>query len=229
MRQCLRRLCAAAVWMLGLPLWAGGLTILPTRIDFAAGRGVQSVLLTNTSAETVTVETQMVVWPEGAAGQLANDVVVTPAVVTLPPSQRVRLRIGLLRPTPSTTERAYRLYLTELSAPSPLQGAGIGVRLRIGIPVFVHPTQIQAEPLQWSMQPNDAGWQLVARNGGNVHTRIAQVQLVGPVEPLRVALPSHYVLARSELGIPLAAAVPSAMRVRWMEGDNERESALVAP
>jgi fimbrial chaperone protein len=169
------------------------------------------------------------VWPEGAIGQLANDVVVTPAVVTLPPNQRARLRIGLLRPTASTTERAYRLYFTELTAPAPLQGAGIGIRLRIGIPVFVPPAQIQAKPLQWSRHQDAEGWWLTARNDGNIHTRIAQVRLVGPQGQRRVELPGNYVLAQSNLGIPLPDAVASDMRVRWMEGEDEREGALLAP
>jgi fimbrial chaperone protein len=216
-------------WILSLPVWAGGLTILPTRIDFGASRSVQSVLLTNTSPQTVTVETQVVVWPEGAMGQLANDVVVTPAVVTLPPNQRIRLRIGLLRPAVTATERAYRLYFTELAAPSPLQGAGIGVRLRIGIPVFVPPAQIKTEPLQWSTHQDAEGWWLTARNDGNVHTRIARVRLVGPAAPRHVELPGNYVLAHSSLGIPLLGSVDSDMHVRWMEGEDEREGALVAP
>jgi fimbrial chaperone protein len=222
-------LWVVAGWACSLQVWAGGLTILPTRIDFAPGRGVQSVLLTNTSAQTVTVETQVLVWPEGAMGQLANDVVVTPAVVTLPPNQRVRLRIGLLRPTTSPTERAYRLYFTELTAPAPLQGAGIGVRLRIGIPVFVPPAQVQTQALQWSAHQDTEGWWLTARNDGNVHTRIAQVRLVGVEAQRRIELPGNYVLAHSNLGIPLPGSVASDMRVRWMEGEDEREAALVAP
>lgn len=202
--------------------------MLPTRIDFGTNRGVQSVLLTNTSAQAITVETQVQVWPEGAPGQLENDVVVTPAVVTLPPNQRMRLRIGLLRPSNGDTERAYRLYFTELSSPAPLQqGSGIGVRLRIGIPVFIAPNQSQPQTLKWFAHQEADGWQLIARNDGNTHVRAAQLMLVGSSGSSHVELPGNYVLARSSLTIPLNDKIPPGSRVRWLEGDDERESALV--
>lgn len=229
----LRRAASLVTLVLGTTLAptssAGGLTVLPTRVDFGANRGVQSVLITNTSAQTVTVETEVQVWPEGAPGQLANDVVVTPAVVTLPPNQRMRLRIGLLRPASTDTERAYRLYLTELTAPAPLQAAGIGVRLRIGIPVFVAPTQAQPQALQWSARQEADGWSLTARNPGNTHKRAVRLVLSGADGSRRIEPPSNYVLARSSLVIPLQERVPPGTRVRWLEGDDERESPVLQP
>jgi fimbrial chaperone protein len=216
-----------ALVLLNASAIAGGLTILPTRIDFGGNRGVQSVLLTNTSAQTITVETQVQVWPEGAQGQLDNDVVVTPAVVTLPPNQRMRLRIGLLRPSKGETERAYRLYFTELTSPAPLQqGMGIGVRLRIGIPVFVAPEESKPQALKWFVHKEADSWQLIAQNDGNIHVRAAKLALVSTSGPIRLELPSNYILARSALTIPLGDKLPPDSRVRWLEGDDERESAL---
>lgn len=226
-----RPLCVA----LGLVLWfscavhAGGLSILPTRIDLGAGRGVQSVLITNTSAHAVTVETQVMVWPEDAPGQQANDIVVTPAVLTLPPNQRMRVRIGLLRPVGGDIERAYRLYITELMAPASLQGAGIGVRLRIGIPLFVAPPQPQAQPLQWSAYREANAWFLKVRNEGNVHALATKPVLLSADGPSAIPLPSSYVMANSSLTVAITGSVTSGTRVRWLDGDTERESALALP
>jgi P pilus assembly chaperone PapD len=207
---------------------AGGLSVLPTRLDMGQDRGVQSVLLTNTSAQTVTVETQVMVWPEGAAGQLATDIVVNPAVITLPPNQRMRVRVGLLRAGGGDVERAYRLYFTELPAPSPLQGAGIGVRLRVGIPVFVAPTQAQPQALHWSASASPQGWQIEAHNPGNVHVRITSPAIVLDGQSQALLAPSPYVLARAGLKIPVGAQWPAGARVRWTDGDSERESAVLA-
>jgi fimbrial chaperone protein len=223
------RFLVATALLACCPAWAGGLSVLPTRIDLGSGRAVQSVLLTNTSAQTVTVETQVLVWPEGANGQLANDIVVTPAVVTLPPNQRMRVRIGLLRASASDVERAYRLYFTELPAPAALQGAGIGVRLRVGIPVFLAATRVQPEALQWSAQQGPDGWTLEARNGGNVHTRIGRPALLRDGQTAPLDLPSPYVLARSMLRMPLGEGVVPGTRIRWLDGDDERESAVALP
>lgn len=217
----------SGVLLLAGPARAGGLSVLPTRVDLAADRGVQSVLLTNTSEQTVTVETQVLVWPAGATGQLANDIVVTPAVVTLPPNQRMRVRIGLLRPGGGEVERAYRLYFTELPAPAPLQGAGVGVRLSVGIPLFVAPDRASAQPLSWSAQQTAEGWRLVARNDGNVHARLAFPALQGIAGTLPMSSP--YVLARSSLAFPLPGRPSPGSRVRWRDGDDERDSAVALP
>ena len=214
---------------------AGGFSVLPTRVQLGSDRGVQSVLLTNTSSQTVTVESQVLVWPEGAGGQQASDVVVTPAVLTLPPGQRMRVRIGLLRAGDGKAERAYRLYFTELPAPAPLQAAGIGVRLRIGIPIFVVPQQANPQSLRWQLQPGGTGLEIEAHNPGNVHARIADARLVDGTDAAALTLASPYVLAgaRVRLPMPTALANPptaaSALRVRWMDGDDARDGALAAP
>jgi len=221
-----RLLILAAAALFTLAARAGGLSVLPTRIDLAAGRAVQSLMLTNTSEQTVTVETHVLVWPEGAPDQLANDLVVTPPVITLPPSQRMRVRIGLLRQPKGEVEQAYRLYFTELPQPSPLQGAGVGVRLRIGIPVFVAPSEPQPTALAWSVLQTAEGWRLQVRNPGNVHARIAEARLGEVAGANRLDLPSPYVLAHSTLTIPLRDAVQAGSRVRWLDGDEERESPL---
>lgn len=213
---------------------AGGFSVLPTRIQFSAERGVQSVLLTNTSAQTVSVESQVLVWPEGAPGQLASDVVVTPAVVTLPPGQRMRVRVGLLRAGDGKAERAYRLYFTELPAPTPLQGAGIGVRLQLGLPVFVAPRERQPQALQWRRLPQREGSDvplLEVFNPGNVHANLVQARVASGADQWPLNLTGLYVLAGLRLQVSLPqelAARNEAWQVRWMDGEDAREAA-VAP
>lgn len=238
---------AVLVWALlsiAMPAVAGGFSILPTRLNLAAERAVQSLMLTNTSAQTVTVESQVLVWPEGAPGQLASDVVVTPAVLTLPPGQRMRVRVGLLRGADGRSERAYRIYFTELPAPAPLQGAGVGVRLRIGVPLFVAPKTAQPKALVWRAEQDERGWQLSVHNPGNVHARVVNPSLVlaaAPAAPEPPPLPlasgTPYVLAGATLRIALPpglapgvlqGAAPNAARVRWLDGDDAYEATLPA-
>lgn len=227
-------------WLLllcGAAAQAGGFSVLPTRVQLSGERGVQSILLTNTSSQTMTVETEVQVWPEDASGQQGSDVVVTPAVLTLPPGQRMRVRIGLLRAGDGKAERAYRLYFTELPAPAPLQAAGIGVRLRIGVPVFVAPRQPQPLPLQWQLHAGSEGLEIEAHNPGNVHARIAEPTLVAGAQTAPLAVARPYVLAGARVRVPLPAPLASlnppaagvALRVRWMDGDDARDSALALP
>ncbi len=210
----------AAVW--SIAAHAGGLSVLPTRIDLGAGKGVQSVLLTNTSAQTVTIESQVVVWPDGAPGQSPGDVVVTPPVVTLPPGQRMRVRIGLLRGGNGAAERAYRLYFTELPAPAPLQGAGIGVRLRIGVPLFVAPTQVRSAALQWTLLQHASGPQLQVHNPGNAHQQLSRIVPAGRSEALPQLSP--YLLAGATMTLEWPADLPAGTRVRWLDGHDEHDA-----
>ncbi|MFY9513394.1 MAG: fimbria/pilus periplasmic chaperone [Rubrivivax sp.] len=214
-----------------VPAAAGGFSILPTRLQLGSERSVQSVVLTNSGAQTVVIESQVRVWPEGADGQLANDLVVSPAVVTLPPGERMRVRVGLLRPGATASERAYRLYFTELPSPSPLQGAGIGVRLRIGIPVFVAPQQPRPQALHWQLDSDADGDFLRVRNDGNLHWRVAEpALLLDGDKPLPLAMAAPYVLAGTVLRVPLPAGLRLAagQRVRWMDGDDVRGALVVA-
>ena len=217
------------------PARAGGISVMPTRLDFAADHSVQSLLLVNLSAETVTVETEVQVWPADAPQRQANDVVVTPGVVTLPPNQRIRVRVGLLRRPDGDREHAYRVYFTELPAPKALHAAGIGVRLRIGVPLFVAPDRADPQPLRWTARPAVEGWLLEAHNPGNVHARIGRATLVGVAgtaapagdEPLE--LPSPYVLARASIALERRDRPPAGARIRWTEHGHEHESAVALP
>ena len=223
-------LCFAAclAWLAGSAA-AGTLSVMPTRVDFSSDRMVQSLLLTNLSGETVTIEAQVQVWPDDAAGQQANDVVVTPAVVTLPPNQRARVRVGLLRRAGADIERAYRVYFTELPVAAPLQNAGIAVRLRIGIPVFVAPDQPQPALLTWAARAVEGSWQLEVSNPGNMHARLGEANLAASGIDGRLPLKLPYVLPGQMVAIPLPGKPTPGTRVRWTEGSDAHESAVTLP
>lgn len=222
-----RLLLAVSMWLSATAAVAGGIAVMPTRVQFASGQGVQSVLLTNHGTQTVTIETHVMVWPEGAVGQRDGDVIVSPAVVTIAPTERVRVRVGLLRRGTGEAEAAYRLYFTELPSPTRRLQDGIGVRMQIGIPVFVAPDRAQAQPLHWSVHDTAGGRTLVVHNDGNVHKRLNSAQLEGA--PSALLPPTPYVLARSSLAIPLPPGLAAAgARVRWSEGDDVREGTVVA-
>ena len=154
---------------------AGGLSVSPMRLDFSASRGIGLITLTNTSRETLTIESEVVSWPDDAAGQTAKDVVVNPPITTIAPGERVRVRVGLVRRLPADVERGYRVYFTELPPPRAQDSLGVGVRLRLGIPVFVAAGSAQPRALDWSVGRDGEGMFLVARNAGNVHRKVLKV------------------------------------------------------
>jgi fimbrial chaperone protein len=160
-----------------LPARAGGLGVSPLRLNFDSAKGYGQITLSNTGREAMSVEAQVSPWPESADGQSAGDVVVNPPIVTLQPGAQATLRVAMARRPPPERERAYRLYVTELPKPKAPDSQAIGVRLRMGIPIFVAPQVPKPQPLVWRLEGAGADWRLSAHNPGNVHQRVLKVRL----------------------------------------------------
>ncbi len=190
------------------PVQAGGIGVSPMRLVFDSGRGFGQVTLTNVSQETLAVETQVIPWPADADQQSGRDIVVNPPIATLAPGARVTLRVGLLRRPPPERERAYRLYVTELPTPMAPGTQGVGVRLRMGIPIFVAAQSPQRQPLSWQAQKDEHGWLLRAHNPGNVHQRVLELSAgAGGGQPV-AAVSSPYVLPGATALFRLPASLP---------------------
>ena len=213
-----------------LPSRAGGLGVSPLRLNFDSAKGYGQRTLSNTSREVMSVEAQVSPWPENADGQAAGDVVVNPPILTLQPGAQATLRVALKRRPPAERERAYRLYVTELPKPKAPESQAIGVRLRMGIPIFVAPQAPNPQPLVWRLEPDGPHWRLSAHNFGNVHQRVLKVHL-GDGVPVP-AIGSPYVLpgATASFRLPVGTVLPPpagslALKVQSELGD---EAAAVA-
>lgn len=229
-----RRLMLLAAGLLALtPVQAGGIGVSPMRLVFDHGRGFGQLTLTNVSQETLAVETQVMPWPADADQQSGRDIVVNPPLATLAPGARVTLRVGLLRRPPADRERTYRLYVTELPTPMAPGMQGIGVRLRMGIPIFVAAQQPDRRPLSWQAQRDEQGWLLRAHNPGNVHQRVLELKAGAGEGQLVAAVGSPYVLPaavalfRLPASLPLpAAGEPLALQVQTDHGRERVEIVL---
>jgi len=176
---------------------AGGLSVSPMRLNFSAERGIGVVTLTNTSRETLTIEAEVRPWPEDAALQSAKDLVVNPPISTLAPGEKVSVRVGLVRRLATDVERGYRVYFTELPLLRAQDAVGVGVRLRLGIPVFVAAANAQPRALEWSVRRDDDGMLFTASNAGNVHQRVLKLSTQKGSVQYPAAQSSPYVMPGS--------------------------------
>ena len=208
---------------------AGGLVISPLRLDFGAAHTTVVVTLSNPSSVPMAVEMEATPWPADAAGQAVGDLVVNPPSAVVMPGRAVTVRVGLVRRPAADQERAYRLYVTELPPPAQVDGA-IGLRLRVGLPAFVAPARPERAPLQWAIERGARGAMLVARNGGNVHERVFDLQWQPDGgAPVTLRGPS-YVLpgARVEYALPEAAAT-GPWRLQGRTSAGPFEQSIAAP
>src|SRR5690606_26476344 len=105
-----------------------------------------------------------------------------------------------------TNEKSYRLYLTELPAPSENGGAGLNLITRHSLPVFVAPAAGHAtHELTWKAQDqNDGTLKLQTSNTGTGHAKITKLSLSTPGQEPVAQTGNFYILpgAEREWSIP---------------------------
>ena len=110
----------------------------------------------------------------------------------------------MLQPADAEVERSYRVFITEIAAP-PTDGAesaGIRMRLKVGIPVFVSPSEgLPFATLDYvsSMRVGD---NLLVRlhNSGNTHVKIVEIQHSLPDSEEKSVTPTLVYLLAGQTG-----------------------------
>jgi fimbrial chaperone protein len=168
---------AAAFGLSPAPAQAGSFSISPLRADLSASAQTGALTLRNQEAAPVVVQAQAMLW-EQADGQEqltpTRDILVNPAVFTLPANGSQLVRVALRRPADAQRELTYRLILTEVPQQASPDFTGLNVALRLSLPVFVAPSAAKAEPrLEWTAaRTSDGTIAITARNAGNAHARV---------------------------------------------------------
>ena len=169
-------LASAAVFGLpSMPAHAGSFSISPIRLDLSAGARTAALTVRN-DAQEVLVQAEMMLW-EQVDGEdrltPTRDLLVSPAVFTLPPNGSQLVRVALRNvPADVTRELAYRLILQEVPQPANPDAAGLRVTLRLSVPVFVATADPTGPDLAWSAAASGEELVLRAQNSGDVHARI---------------------------------------------------------
>lgn len=176
----LRRNISAWVGLAALlalsPAFAGTFTISPLRVDFADATGVSVLTVRNEDARPVVVQTQGLAWSqEGGQDALtpSRDLLVSPAVFTLPAGGSQLVRVALRRGVDPVRELTYRLLLQEVPQAASPEFSGLQIVLRLSVPVFVEPLAPATPQITWVAARGDDGkLSLSARNDGSAHARI---------------------------------------------------------
>jgi len=144
----------------------------------------------NDERETV-VQAEVMLW-EQVDGEdrltPTRDLLVSPAVFTLPAKGSQLVRVALRNPPADTRrELSYRLILQEVPQKANPEFTGLQVALRLSIPVFVANEGTTGPAIDWSAATSGEGLTLTAKNSGDVHTRIhgfSVAPAVGDGKPL---------------------------------------------
>ena len=115
-------------------------------VQFDANTKNVVLTITNTSAKEIRFELKPFLWnqapPDGTMELTpTSDIVIFPPLVTMKPHAVQRVRVGTTA-VPGPVEKAYRVMAEEgPSGDAPAGATTVAVRTRVGMPVFIAPTQ----------------------------------------------------------------------------------------
>jgi fimbrial chaperone protein len=155
---------------------AGTFTISPLRIDFAGPTTTAALTVRNEDAAAVIVQAQGMAWSQAGGEDVldpSRDLLISPAVFTLPPGGSQLLRVALRRSPDAARELSYRVLLQEVPQAASPDFNGLQVALRLSLPVFVAPLAAAEPELAWQAVRDTGGkLAITATNSGAAHARV---------------------------------------------------------
>jgi fimbrial chaperone protein len=208
----------------------------PTTITIPRGESSASIAVRNESADEVSLQVRAFRWRNVRQGDIeldpTEDLVVFPPQLILRPGETRRIRLGA-RQAANQVELAYRLIL-EQTGDEPnvaaLQGAGVAVRMRFSLPVFVPPKSRNATVDVSSLKVDQGEVRLGLNNSSGLHLTPRAVTVRGLNDRGTVVwtqqFPAWYLLAgevreyaASLTSAQCAQAVSLAAEVSFLEGN----------
>ena len=158
-----------------MPAHAGTFTISPIRLDLSSATRSAALTVRNDEQEAL-VQAQVMVWEQVDGDDRltpTHDLIVSPAVFTLPPKGSQLVRVALRSPPAGTTrELTYRLILQEVPQTANPDFSGLQVALRLSVPVFIANEGTTGPAIAWSAATSGNDLVLTAQNTGDEHARI---------------------------------------------------------
>ena len=174
-------LAATAAWT--VPVAAGEFAILPLRLHLDRSTRATEVTIRNQDTAPLRMQAQAMSWRQDADGRdvyaPADELIFFPRTLEIPPGESRIVRVGV-RAVPVTREETYRLFLEQLPPATPEAapaGASLRVLLRVGVPVFVAPAQVERKASIGGpeIRAGEVRWSVA--NEGNVHFVADRVEM----------------------------------------------------
>ena len=165
---------------------ASNFTVNPMQVVFTPARKSAVVTLKNISRVEIRFQIRVFTWEQSPRGEMqlgqTSDVVFFLQLLVLGPGQQRPIRLGITGSIGSV-EKAYRIFFEELPAGDrPVQAAanGVQMRVKIGLPIFLTPTNRGTAVVQ-THNPRLADGKVVlaVENSGNSHVVVDGVRVRG--------------------------------------------------
>jgi fimbrial chaperone protein len=187
------------------------ISVSPVRLDLSDDHDKGVVRISNQEETSKSYQVEVVAWSQTDERREVyaptDALLAVPPLFSLEPGEEQLVRIGMIEGADPTTEKSYRVFITEIAPPQPDQQAtsGVSMRLQIGIPVFVAPTTVPFSTFEL-IGSKQIGNQLFLQfhNTGNVHVKVSEVHYRASdgAEPV-VSPAAMYLLAGQKGYVPV--------------------------
>lgn len=187
------------------------LSVAPLKLELTADQAVAALTVRNPGDVEQVFQVTPMRWTQTAGESHyapTEALLATPRLFRLAPAATQLVRVGFLdAPGEVREEQAYRVYFDEVPPPD-RPAAGLQVRLRIGVPVFLTPAPVR-DALAWRLAAEGGRERLQLINRGNRHLRLDRWQLTD-VQGRLVAetRDRHYLLAGQDRAWTLPGSIP---------------------
>jgi len=160
---------------------AANLQISPVMINMRAGQGASGISMQNLGEAQVYGQVRVYLWDQKDGEDVltpTQDVVASPPIIQIAPKSSQMIRLVRRSEQLPASELTYRILIDEIPKDDG-PAAGVDIRLRYSVPLFVLPADEQraAPALTWAVFKKDGMWMLRVRNSGKQRAQIGALQL----------------------------------------------------
>lgn len=182
---------------------AQGVELNPTTISIGAGSTAGAVAITNNSTAPLNLRVSAFAWTNAADGEMqlagTDDLIVFPTTLVVEPHETRRVRVGARKPEVTAKERAFRIVLEEAAVSRETASAGLAMRMRFNLPVFLEPKDRRAAVSVLPPVLDAMSVRVTLQNVGVRHVTPRSIEVTGRDAAGRTAwsysLPPWYLLA----------------------------------
>ncbi len=162
--------------------FSGEWRVSPIRLEL--GREAKSGVITlyNEAEEPLQVQMKAFEWTQDSEGKdrytETEDLLFFPRIMIFAKKENRILRVGIRVPA-ATKEKAYRLFIEEISGPRKSEGVNVAIAIRFGVPVFVKPLKEEGKGEIGNLEMAKRIVRIPVRNAGNAHFVIQSVAVTG--------------------------------------------------
>jgi P pilus assembly chaperone PapD len=162
----------------------GGMRFDPVHLHLTREQPTTMLKIGNSGEKPMRYQVTIFAWSQGPAGEIVTeptaDIAFFPTVFELKPHQERSVRLGA-KTAFSDKEKTYRLFIEEFAPPGDSAGAGLQVRARVGLPLFLDPPAPDDGARVIDVQPAEGGVAVRLRSTGNIHRQLlgARAEAVG--------------------------------------------------